>query len=231
PPLREWSGPCRDGGGRRYPAHLPVVLDPEKGEWWGDWFGLVRPPETFYRSRVLRDVRRSESRWSVRHDVPVPQWPLALRHLAVPELVLRGARAGHSRACNTDPVSATPSVDAATAEPDARPPYPGDAPASAALFARATAVTPGGVNSPVRAFRAVGGTPRFMAAGKGPYLTDADGREYVDLVGSWGPMILGHAHPAVVEAVREAASHGLSFGTPSAGEIELAEEIVGRVPP
>src|SRR6185312_10530813 len=67
PPLREWSGPCRDGGGRRYPAHLPVVLAPEKGEWWGDWFGLVRPPETFYRSRVLRDVRRSESRWSVRH--------------------------------------------------------------------------------------------------------------------------------------------------------------------
>jgi len=109
--------------------------------------------------------------------------------------------------------------------------YPQDAPVSAQLFARARAVTPGGVNSPVRAFGAVGGTPRFMAAGRGPYLTDADGREYVDLVCSWGPAILGHAHPAVVEAVREAATHGLSFGTPSAGEVDLAEEIVGRVPP
>jgi glutamate-1-semialdehyde 2,1-aminomutase len=109
--------------------------------------------------------------------------------------------------------------------------YPQDAPASEKLFARGQAVTPGGVNSPVRAFRAVGGTPRFMASGRGAYLTDADGREYVDLVGSWGPMILGHAHPAVVGAVRDAATHGLSFGTPSAGEIDLAEEIVRRVPP
>src|SRR4051794_32009794 len=109
--------------------------------------------------------------------------------------------------------------------------YPYDAPASQALFDRANAVTPGGVNSPVRAFRAVGGTPRFMASGRGPYLTDVDGREYVDLVCSWGPMILGHAHPAVVEAIRAAAGHGASFGTPSAGEVELAEEIVERVPP
>ena len=70
--------------------------------------------------------------------------------------------------------------------------------ASAALFARARRVTPGGVNSPVRAFRAVGGTPRFMVSGRGPYLTDADGRDYVDLVCSWGPMLLGHAHPEVV---------------------------------
>ncbi|MFI6588380.1 glutamate-1-semialdehyde 2,1-aminomutase [Embleya sp. NPDC050493] len=105
------------------------------------------------------------------------------------------------------------------------------APASAALFARAQAVTPGGVNSPVRAFRAVGGTPRFMVSGRGPYLTDADGREYVDLVCSWGPMILGHAHPAVQEAVREAVARGTSFGTPGAGEVELAEEIVSRVAP
>ncbi|MFI6985713.1 glutamate-1-semialdehyde 2,1-aminomutase [Embleya sp. NPDC050154] len=105
------------------------------------------------------------------------------------------------------------------------------APASAALFARARAVTPGGVNSPVRAFRAVGGTPRFMVSGRGPYLTDADGREYVDLVCSWGPMILGHAHPAVQEAVREAVARGTSFGTPGAGEVELAEEIVSRVAP
>ena len=106
-----------------------------------------------------------------------------------------------------------------------------EAPKSAELFARAQRVIPGGVNSPVRAFRAVGGTPRFMASGQGPYLTDADGRSYVDLVSSWGPMILGHAHPAVVEAVQRAAAAGLSFGTPTAGEIELAEEIIARVEP
>ena len=106
-----------------------------------------------------------------------------------------------------------------------------DAPVSAALFDRAQRVIPGGVNSPVRAFRAVGGTPRFMVSGRGAYLTDADGREYVDLVASWGPMILGHAHPAVVEAARAAALRGLSFGTPTEGEVELAEEIVARVAP
>jgi glutamate-1-semialdehyde 2,1-aminomutase len=104
-----------------------------------------------------------------------------------------------------------------------------DAPVSAELFARAQRVIPGGVNSPVRAFRAVGGTPRFMVSGDGPYLTDADGKQYVDLVSSWGPMILGHAHPAVVSAVSAAAASGLSFGTPTLGEIELAEEILGRL--
>src|SRR6476661_7958087 len=109
--------------------------------------------------------------------------------------------------------------------------YPYDVPASQALFDRACAVTPGGVNSPVRAFQAVGGTPRFMVSGRGPYLTDADGREYVDLVCSWGPMILGHAHPAVVEALQAAAARGTSYGTPSPGEVELAEEIVARVAP
>src|SRR3954470_8513853 len=109
--------------------------------------------------------------------------------------------------------------------------YPYDAPASQALFDRANAVTPGGVNSPVRAFRAVGGTPRFMASGTGPYLTDVDGREYVDLVCSWGPMILGHAHPAVVEAISSAVSQGFSFGTPSENEVALGEEIVSRVEP
>jgi glutamate-1-semialdehyde 2,1-aminomutase len=102
---------------------------------------------------------------------------------------------------------------------------------SAELFARARAVTPGGVNSPVRAFQAVGGTPRFMVRGEGPYLWDADGNRYVDLVSSWGPMILGHAHPAVVDAVRSAAAGGLSFGTPTEGEIELAAEIIDRVAP
>jgi glutamate-1-semialdehyde 2,1-aminomutase len=106
-----------------------------------------------------------------------------------------------------------------------------DAPASAALFDRAIEVIPGGVNSPVRAFRAVGGTPRFMVRGAGPYLFDADERRYVDLVGSWGPMILGHAHPEVVAAVQAAAALGLSFGTPTAGEVELAEELVRRVAP
>ena len=109
--------------------------------------------------------------------------------------------------------------------------YPFQAPASEALFDRAQRVIPGGVNSPVRAFQAVGGTPRFMASGTGPYLTDADGREYVDLVCSWGPIILGHAHPAVVEALQTAATRGTSFGTPSYGEVELAELIVDRVGP
>ena len=102
---------------------------------------------------------------------------------------------------------------------------------SAALFLRAQRVTPGGVNSPVRAFGAVGGTPRFIARAEGAYLYDADGNDYVDLICSWGPTILGHAHPAVVEAVREAAGRGLSFGAPSEAETELAEEIVRRVTP
>lgn len=104
-----------------------------------------------------------------------------------------------------------------------------DAPISAELFARAQRVIPGGVNSPVRAFRAVGGTPRFMVSGAGPYLTDADGKTYVDLVSSWGPMIHGHAHPEIVAAVQQAAARGLSFGTPTVGEIELAEEVIGKL--
>ncbi len=103
--------------------------------------------------------------------------------------------------------------------------------ASARLFAEACAVIPGGVNSPVRAFNSVGGTPRYMTSAKGCRLTDADGNTYVDLICSWGPMILGHAHPAVVEAVRRAAADGLSFGAPTPGETELAAEIVARVKP
>ncbi|GAB3124059.1 glutamate-1-semialdehyde 2,1-aminomutase [Streptomyces calidiresistens] len=109
--------------------------------------------------------------------------------------------------------------------------YSYDAPVSQTLFDRAALVTPGGVNSPVRAFRAVGGTPRFMVSGTGPYLTDADGREYVDLVCSWGPMILGHAHPGVTAAVQAAVARGTSFGTPGEGEVALAEEIVARIEP
>jgi len=101
---------------------------------------------------------------------------------------------------------------------------------SAELFARASGLLPGGVNSPVRAFGAVGGTPVFMASGDGAYLTDVGGRRYVDLVCSWGPMILGHAHPQVTRAVREAAGKGTSFGTVTPGEVELAAEIVARAP-
>jgi glutamate-1-semialdehyde 2,1-aminomutase len=102
---------------------------------------------------------------------------------------------------------------------------------SAQLFEDSCAVIPGGVNSPVRAFTAVGGTPRFITAARGCRLTDADGNSYVDLVCSWGPMILGHAHPAVVEAVGTAAASGLSFGAPTPGEAQLAAEIIGRVAP
>src|SRR5690606_2073688 len=96
-------------------------------------------------------------------------------------------------------------------------------------FARARDVLPGGVSSPVRAFGSVGGTPRFIVSARGPYVTDADGVERVDLVGSWGPAILGHAHPAVVAAVQEAAARGLSFGAPTPGEVELAEEVRSRL--
>ncbi len=101
---------------------------------------------------------------------------------------------------------------------------------NAALFERARVVIPGGVNSPVRAFRAVGGTPRFIARAAGPHLFDAEGKRYIDYIGSWGPMILGHRHPAVEEAVHRAVDQGLSFGAPTEREIELAEEILKHVP-
>ncbi len=98
------------------------------------------------------------------------------------------------------------------------------------LFERAFQTIPGGVNSPVRAFRSVGGSPRFIARAQGPYMWDADDVRYIDYVGSWGPAILGHAHPDVIRAVQEAAVDGLSFGAPTEGEIEIAEEIVARMP-
>jgi glutamate-1-semialdehyde 2,1-aminomutase len=98
------------------------------------------------------------------------------------------------------------------------------------LFARAQRVIPGGVNSPVRAFRAVGGTPRFIQRGHGAYIWDAEGQKYIDYIGSWGPMILGHGHPAVVEAVQKALLDGFSFGAPTEREIELAEAIIALVP-
>ena len=98
------------------------------------------------------------------------------------------------------------------------------------LFARAQVSTPGGVNSPVRAFRSVGGTPRFITRAEGPYFWDADDKRYIDYIGSWGPAIVGHTHPAVVKAVQDAAARGLSFGAPTEGEIEMAEEICRILP-
>ncbi len=98
------------------------------------------------------------------------------------------------------------------------------------LFSRAQQSTPGGVNSPVRAFRSVGGTPRFIIRADGAYLWDADSKRYIDYIGSWGPMIVGHNHPKVIKAVQDAASRGLSFGAPTEGEIEMAEEICRLVP-
>jgi len=98
------------------------------------------------------------------------------------------------------------------------------------LFARAQISTPGGVNSPVRAFRSVGGTPRFITRADGPYFWDADDKRYIDYIGSWGPAIVGHSHPAVIKAVQDAAARGLSFGAPTEGEIDMAEEICRLLP-
>src|SRR4030095_4563641 len=109
-------------------------------------------------------------------------------------------------------------------------PKPLTANSSETLFARALELMPGGVNSPVRAFRGVGGTPRFIHSAKGPTVTDVDGRTYIDYVGSWGPMILGHADEEVVSALQEVTQNGTSFGAPNELEIELAEEIIDAVP-
>ncbi|QDZ28880.1 glutamate-1-semialdehyde 2,1-aminomutase [Noviherbaspirillum sp. UKPF54] len=98
------------------------------------------------------------------------------------------------------------------------------------LFARAQISTPGGVNSPVRAFRSVGGSPRFITRAEGAYFWDADDKRYIDYIGSWGPAIVGHAHPDVIKAVQEAAARGLSFGAPTEGEIDMAEEICRILP-
>jgi len=103
-------------------------------------------------------------------------------------------------------------------------------PSNQALFERAQRVIPGGVNSPVRAFRSVGGTPRFISRAQGPYLWDAEGTRYIDYIGSWGPMILGHVHPEVLEAVQRVLADGFSFGAPTEAEIEIAEEIRKLVP-
>src|ERR671922_957743 len=102
--------------------------------------------------------------------------------------------------------------------------------ASASAFERAGKVIPGGVNSPARAFGAVGGHPLFIARGEGPHLFDLDGNQYLDYVGSWGPLILGHAHPRVVRAVEEALRRGATFGAPTELETQLAEAVVAAVP-
>ena len=117
----------------------------------------------------------------------------------------------------TDTASVTSDDGSATADANERE------------FARAQRVIPGGVNSPVRAFRSVGGAPRFLVSAQGPYVTDVDGREYVDLVASWGPAILGHAHPDVVAAVQDAAARGLSFGASTPAESDLAELVIDRL--
>jgi glutamate-1-semialdehyde 2,1-aminomutase len=101
---------------------------------------------------------------------------------------------------------------------------------SSQLYERALRVLPGGVNSPVRSMRSIGRDPIFIASGNGPVITDVDGNDYIDWVCSWGPLILGHAHPAVIEAVIEAARRGTSFGAPTAGEVQLAEQVAGRIP-
>src|SRR5689334_13637541 len=101
---------------------------------------------------------------------------------------------------------------------------------SSELQKRAEQVIPGGVNSPVRAFRAVGGEPVFIARGEGAHIWDADGNQYIDYLGSWGPLILGHAFPQVVEAIMDAATKGASFGASTPAEVELAELVVGAIP-
>jgi len=101
---------------------------------------------------------------------------------------------------------------------------------NAALFERATKVIPGGVDSPVRAFKAVGGTPKFIARAEGAYVFDEEGKQHLDFMGSWGPLILGHAHPEVVEAIQQAAARGTTYGTPCKAEIDLAERVVSSYP-
>src|SRR4051812_36186718 len=103
-------------------------------------------------------------------------------------------------------------------------------PTSQKLFARAKELIPGGVNSPVRAFRGVGGDPVFFQSGKGAWLTDVDGNRYVDYIGSWGPLILGHAHPSVIDSLGKVMQSGTSFGAPHPGEVELAELITQAMP-
>jgi glutamate-1-semialdehyde 2,1-aminomutase len=117
-------------------------------------------------------------------------------------------------------------------QPNTKPSFDSQPAASLnnALFERAKKLIPGGVNSPVRAFKAVGGTPRFVQRAQGAYFWDADGQRYIDYIGSWGPMILGHGHPAVIEAVQKAMLDGFSFGAPTEREVELAEEIIKLVP-
>src|SRR5687768_9402695 len=128
------------------------------------------------------------------------------------------------------PLGKTPMRPNPACPPSTCPPMKPSTDRNSELFERARALIPGGVNSPVRAFRAVGGTPRFVQRAQGAYFWDADGQRYIDYIGSWGPMILGHGHPRVLEAVQKAAVDGFSFGAPTEREVELAEEILKLVP-
>src|SRR5690606_30998284 len=170
----------------------------------------------------VRLTERTHPPWPAR-VIPPKQFPARRCGPCHVSYTLSSTLSG--RAATLEAVSSSPRATSASPLGDA------SAAVSARLFDRAASVIPGGVNSPVRAFTGVGGTPRFIAGADGWKLTDADGNEFVDLVCSWGPMILGHAHPAVVAAVREAATGGLSFGAPTEGEVELAEHIVARVEP
>jgi glutamate-1-semialdehyde 2,1-aminomutase len=125
---------------------------------------------------------------------------------------------------------ARPGRTAAPALPTPHLPPPGESPAFQALWDRARAVLPGGVNSPVRSFRSVGGKPFFVARGEGPFLVDTEGRRYIDYIMSWGPMVLGHAHPLIVEALEDQLTRGTSYGAPTEAEVEMAERLVRLVP-
>src|SRR5581483_4387057 len=148
---------------------------------------------------------------------------------AAPGASAPGGAAGGGRACEQRDGRGFLSRGAAEA-PQQRAESMTEHPHSRDLYERACRVIPGGVNSPVRAFRAGGGTPLFIQRGAGQKIVDADGRTYVDLVGSWGALILGHAHPAVVAAINEASRLGTTFGAPCAAEVELAERVVGSYP-
>jgi glutamate-1-semialdehyde 2,1-aminomutase len=189
---------------------------------------------SFFLSQVKPGARRAD-----------PSLLAGARTLGVPVVAIGGitaANAGTLAAAGADAVAVisavfaprTPAAVTAAARAIAAhfPSSPTNTPMSRndELFTRAQRTIPSGVNSPVRAFRSVGGTPRFLERGAGPYVWDADGKRYIDYVGSWGPAIVGHAHPDVVRAVQESAVHGLSFGAPTESEIVMAETLVRRLP-
>src|SRR5690606_14733853 len=180
------------------------------------------------RCRCL--ARRARWRRAARRPAP-PWWQSAASPQATPRRRSRpGPTASPSfRACSRRPTSRRPRWPARRLSFTPTPSR-NTMSSNAELFDRACRSIPGGVNSPVRAFRSVGGTPRFIKRAQGPYVWDEEDTRYIDYVGSWGPAILGHAHPEVVEAVRAAALDGLSFGAPTRAEVELAEVLIQRLP-